>query len=168
MLKMPNSTGQESPKLTGTFKKLLFDLVTSLLNATLLLLVIVCTLILLIFYQFERVSGNLAEWTNLPSELTAALQEDALLMELERFKDNVALLNNRLESNDAVISAHDFQTLSEQLTAFEQTVKAGFDQCSVEFQQMIVLAIQNLLRSAAQLAMPPSPDPAVGASKANP
>ncbi len=165
---MPNSTGQESPKLTGTFKKLLLDLATSLLNATLLLLIAVFTLILLIFYQVERVSDNLAEWTKLPSDITVALQEDAFLMELERFRDNVALLNNRLESNEAVISAHDFQTISEQLTALEQTVAAGFDQCSVKFQQMIVLAIQNLLRSAAQLAMPPSPDPAVGASKANP
>lgn len=158
---MLNNNEQDAPKLAGTFKKLLLDLATSLLNATLLLLITLCTLILLIFYQVERISDDVAELTTLPSEITASLQDNAFLMQMERFRNNVALLNERLESDDPVIPPQDLEIISEQLTALELAVKSGFDQCSVELQQMIVMAIETLLRSGAQITTLPPSGPAL-------
>ena len=118
-------------------KRALKDLGLALLNATLLLAIILCALVLVVLNRTGDLVSRVEQISMVPAEVAATLENDPLLAELDSLTTNLASVNATLDTAggqqiageitgeiSAELSA-EIALLRQQLSSLSQTLEAA-------------------------------------------
>ena len=146
-------------------KRALKDLGLALLNATLMLAVILCVLVLVVLNKAGDMVSRVEQISMVPAEVAATLENDPLLNELDRLTTNVASVNASLETIGGQEIAGEIKgkispeisaeiaLLRQQLSSLSETLEAGASQCVLDIERVMNATLEPLIKDGVSTAI---------------
>ena len=138
-------------------KRTLKDLGLALLNATLLLAVILCVLVLLVLNRAGDMVSKVEQISMVPGEVAATLENDPLLAELNRLSKNIASVNASLETEGGEEISEEVSgeiaLLRQQLGSLSETLEDAASQCVLDIEKVMHATLEPLIKGGVSSAI---------------